>query len=541
MSDYDYARFFPFTQVRPHQARAIEFALDTFISSGKRFCVLELPVGVGKSATGLTIARYLSDRMEGDESGSYFLTTQKVLQDQYERDFGPNALGLLRSIKSSTNYSCAAGTGLTCSDSRRLLALLKDSPGAADIKKACSVGCPYAKAKSDFTQSSLGVTNFSYFLAETTYAKKLTPRHLLVIDEAHNTEVELSKFIEVVFSEKFARDVARCKPPPDKSQEAVADWVKSSYLPGVKKHWKKAERDFKKLMSSGGDVGEDSRRLEALEKHVAKVEKFLESYDTSNWVMNTVFPQPGTKAGKKYEFKPVDVSRYAEDTLFKYGERVVMMSATILNKSAFCRSLGLPEADVGFLSLPSPFPPENRPVHFLPVGSMSKSRIESTLPKMVGVLEEILRQHAGQKGIIHAANYRVANYLRDNLKNPRVLVHDQTNRDRVLQSHISSPDPTVLLSPSMMEGVDLADDASRFQVICKVPFPYLGDSLVQQRMKVDEAWYPYQTAKLVIQSLGRSIRNEADHAVSYILDSDWENFYARNAGMFPSDFSLVLR
>ena len=40
--------------------------------------------------------------------------------------------------------------------------------------------------KEKFIEAPLGVTNFSYFLAETMYAKTLEPRDLLVIDECHN-------------------------------------------------------------------------------------------------------------------------------------------------------------------------------------------------------------------------------------------------------------------------------------------------------------------------------------------------------------------
>ena len=35
----------------------------------------------------------------------------------------------------------------------------------------------------------------------------------------------------------------------------------------------------------------------------------------------------------------------------------------------------------------------------------------------------------------------------------------------------------------MQEGVDLKGDCSRFQVICKIPYPYLGDKWVKARMK----------------------------------------------------------
>jgi Rad3-related DNA helicase len=139
--------------------------------------------------------------------------------------------------------------------------------------------------------------------------------------------------------------------------------------------------------------------------------------------------------------------------------------------------------------------------------------------------------------VVHnCTNYKISKYLVENVRTNRFLSHDSANRDEVLRRHVESPDPTVLISPSMMEGVDLADDASRFQIICKTPFPYLGDLVVKKRMERNKMWYPYMTAKSVIQSLGRSIRNEQDHAVSYILDADWQRFYSRNMHMFPEEF-----
>jgi len=98
-----------------------------------------------------------------------------------------------------------------------------------------------------------------------------------------------------------------------------------------------------------------------------------------------------------------------------------------------------------------------------------------------------------------------------------------------------------LISPSMTEGIDLEGNASRFQVICKVPYPYLGDKLVKKRMNKWKWWYPFQTSKTVIQSMGRSVRSSTDTAVTYILDSDWERFYARNKQLFPSDFHECFR
>ena len=134
-----------------------------------------------------------------------------------------------------------------------------------------------------------------------------------------------------------------------------------------------------------------------------------------------------------------------------------------------------------------------------------------------------------------------SNLIIENLKDKRILTHDSDNRDRVLWKHENGKQPTVLLTPSMSEGVDLKGDKARFQILCKVPYPYLGDKLVKKRMNKWRWWYPLQTAKTVVQSVGRSIRSMDDHAVTYILDSDWERFYYRNKNMFPKDFRSCLK
>ena len=107
--------------------------------------------------------------------------------------------------------------------------------------------------------------------------------------------------------------------------------------------------------------------------------------------------------------------------------------------------------------------------------------------------------------------------------------------------HLNSDKPTILLSPSMTEGVDLQEESSRFQIVCKVPYPYLGDKLVKKRMNKWGWWYPLQTAKTIVQSVGRSIRSNEDFAVTYILDENWNYFYSRNKIIFPEDFRKCLK
>jgi Rad3-related DNA helicase len=122
-----------------------------------------------------------------------------------------------------------------------------------------------------------------------------------------------------------------------------------------------------------------------------------------------------------------------------------------------------------------------------------------------------------------------------------LLTHNSENRDAILAEHVKSSEPTVLVSPSMTEGVDLKGDLSRFQIVCKVPYPSLGDKLVRKRMNKWKWWYPLQTAKTIIQAIGRSVRSSEDYAITYILDSDWERFFSRNGNLFPESFKKTIQ
>lgn len=535
----NYKNIFPYPEIRDQQKEAIDFSVDALSKSDKKFVIIEAGTGVGKSAIGYTVANYINKNLSAHESyvdGSLFVTTQKILQDQYIKDFATRGM---KSIKSSSNYMCTYKKGNTCADSQKELRVEDKS---SRFFKACSFNCVYRKSKESFLSSKNSVTNFPYLLTEATYSKGIKPRNVLVIDEAHNAESELSKFVEITVTDRFAKSMLKLKMPYLKTQFQAYKWIQDVYFPKLssyKKHVNTMMEKYSGLKSKLKDFVTLARQLELLNGHYSKIKRFLELYDNENWVFE-VIPADGRK-GKRLQFKPIDVSPYSQDILFRLGRKIVMMSATILDKDGFCKTLGINPAEASFISLASPFPVENRPIFSFSIGKMSYKEIDKTLPKLVEAIESILEQHSNEKGIIHAHSYKIANYLKRNIKSRRILVHDASNREEVLHKHLSSKKPTVLLSPSMTEGVDLVDEASRFQVVCKVPYPYLGDKLVKKRMNKWKWWYPLQTAKTIVQSVGRSIRSDEDHAVTYILDSDFGYFYSRNKQYFPEGFKACLK
>ena len=104
-----------------------------------------------------------------------------------------------------------------------------------------------------------------------------------------------------------------------------------------------------------------------------------------------------------------------------------------------------------------------------------------------------------------------------------------------------SSDPTVLVSPSMMNGVDLKDDLSRFQVIMKVPYPNIKSKKIKKRQKDNKEWYNWKTVVDLIQAYGRSIRSEEDYAETYILDESLSNIMKFNFKYLPSYFTDAIK
>jgi ATP-dependent DNA helicase DinG len=90
-------------------------------------------------------------------------------------------------------------------------------------------------------------------------------------------------------------------------------------------------------------------------------------------------------------------------------------------------------------------------------------------------------------------------------------------------------------------GLDLKDDLSRFQIITKVPYPNRGDRWIEEKRKINEQWYIWQTGLRLIQGYGRSIRSKEDWAKTYVLDSAFGYFVERNKNILPDWFIQAIQ
>ena len=228
-------------------------------------------------------------------------------------------------------------------------------------------------------------------MTEASYSGKITPRELLVVDEAHNTESELSKFVEVAVSERFVKTIIKSGFSTIKTQHQAYTWMRDVYYPRLSSHMKHIKSMTEKFTGIRDAIKKDfvkmSRQLDLVSSHYQKIKTFLNIYDKENWVFELL--PAGDGKSRRIQFKPIDVSPYAEPVLFKFGKKVLMMSATILDKDAFCESLGIEKSQCSFISLPTPFPAKNRPVISVNMGRMVQSEIDRTLPKLVQAVKQI--------------------------------------------------------------------------------------------------------------------------------------------------------
>ena len=562
----DIDNHFPKESYRDGQKEAIEFALNAF-NSGKKIVMLEVPTGGGKSAIGMTCANMVDK--------SYYLTITKILQDQLVDDFGDNIVELkgrnaypctfydrygesmvdkkLWTRNQLTKYKAMSpdcGNGFCKSKFNSgdkfkcnkcfLTSGVEDTGRPKGDLKTLPVGmsysaCPYYEQVHRATRADRVVMNFNSFLFQTQMTKRFDdPRDLMIVDEMHNVEPILLDFVSFTINDLHLMEHGIIIPRLGSAQEYYL-WMKECNIFDVL--FNRA-----KLASSEGD----SRLFDELSRTIKKYEMFqLHMKDSeAEWVCEYTT----NDNYRKVEMKPVFAKSFADKLLFNNASKILMMSATILDVNVVCRSLGIDREDVAAYRVKNRFPVENRPIKLLDTAKMTggKSKMHEWGPKLVKQVNKLVRDHSDQKGIIHTHNFAIMNLILnecDKDVKKRLLNQRDFNNDKkaLLKAHAENNSDSVIIAPAMHEGIDLKDDLSRFQIICKIPYANCFDNeQLARRVEVDRRYYVWLTALKLVQSYGRSVRSEDDHAITYILDESIHKFLRDAGNMMPTWFTEAI-
>jgi len=533
--DPDIRGHFPFPTIREAQSKSLDAIVES-ARAGKKFTLIEAPTGVGKSGLLIAAASWAKTRPcgPGMRSGAYILSTQKTLTAQYMRDFAE--MGLLE-LRGRGNYQCATHE----TDCASAAVFQGDDPEENCAKRGV---CGYANAKKLFMASEIGVTNFSYYLTETMYAGQLPPRNYLCLDECHNVENQLLGFTDTEFTVQRAAEIEVVlpvlKPGAGGNTEAARKWLEDTAFPKVSEYLGSLEAAVTeaRMDNQRDEAIRLAKKFGAWQQFAKRLSLFTKTDRPGDWIaFSDINPKTGKGTGSLV-IKPLTATLFADGLLLSKASNVIMTSATILDFRTFMRNLGIDPAEANVLAVPSEFPVENRPIFYKPCGNMAWKTKQEALPKVAAFMLRLMEKYAGKKGIIHAQSYENLRYFTDfltaNGQGRRLITHTSLpgSREEAVARHCASPDDTVIISPSMTEGLDLKEDLSRFQIIPKVPYMAL-DPYTKARMERDPQWYQYMAALSLIQATGRSVRSKTDKAHTWILDSGFGPFLSRNESIMP--------
>jgi Rad3-related DNA helicase len=523
---------FPFSLYRPHQRECILDALTKLFEQDYGLYVIDAPTGFGKSPVHVDIAAVAYAAMN---KKTWYLTSQRILEDQLTRDFSsvPN-------LKGRSNYICLE------SEEQHQQPILHCDMGSClvdPLKQGCKYahdGCLYVKARETCKNAPVACMNLAYYL---TASRNLDDRDIMILDEAHSVSEWGIKWIEVVIGQN---DIGNLSFPILKTYPEAIDWLKNIVQSAIK-----GERDRTKAKRDWSLVGSKEYQyyfaeLSRLERSLEKITLLLDDWDFchEDWIMSNREARYGKNVYKQLVFTPVTAGRFLGKLLWSHADKVIVSSGTIV-PDYFIKEAGLGNRKFDrkecVFSVPSDFPPERSPVYVIPNHSkMSMGEKAKTFPVIIQELNAIIAKRRDRKGLLHTFSYENAKYIEEHIApelRSMLMMQDRTRRDESLNDWVESKRPSVFVSTNFVEGIDLKDERCRWQGYVKIGYPSLADKRVAKRLELKHnLWFSWQAIENLLQSSGRASRSRDDWAEMFILDGSFTPLYSRYHKYFKQWF-----
>jgi ATP-dependent DNA helicase DinG len=365
---------FPFYALRANQEYILR-EIDSAFSHGFTKIILEAPTGTGKSPLGIAAAM--------TQGSSYILTSTKNLQTQYHNDFSWVYMAKGRSnfkcpkiekdapYKTADHAPCCRDSEYKCSLKTKLKEYYKENEGTKDEKvflySEDNDICEYFHQRNKALVASHSVLNYSMFLS---LLGLVEPRNLLILDEAHELPSEVLKFQSFTITKnRWQKYISKIGfEIPNLGYDDIKGWIefliglKGTILERMKVNSASEIADIEKKILELSFLQPDNltaiaklqERLMEINLLDAKLKNLpvetredvtrLDSTISTiiseplNWIVTEIKFDVVFKDIAKVVFKPLNVPKKCQK-VFDKGQRVLMMSATILDPNTFCRDV----------------------------------------------------------------------------------------------------------------------------------------------------------------------------------------------------------
>ncbi|TYL39795.1 helicase [Natronococcus pandeyae] len=535
---------FPAPSYRGTQKQALRDIRDAF-AAGNDVVLVRAPTGSGKSLLARAVAgcaRTVEEAEPSEASGAYYTTPQVSQLDDVASD---DLLADLNVIRGKSNYSCILP------DERNTP--VNQAPCVRERGYDCSVKhrCPYFSDRAIASNREIAAMTLAYFM-QTAGSEVFRQRDVVVVDEAHGLAEWAEMYATIQLGPRTVPFWDDLRVPEVEGLDRAARYAENVA--------QICTRRKDELLSQESLTPREVRQRDRLQELIGELDWFVSDYrdpqSATTWLVDQSEPRSGESDGDAdvdtdaddepqggpLTIKPMDPERYLRHTVWDRGNKFALLSATILNKDAFCRQVGLDPGKVALVDVEHTFPVENRPLYDVTQGKMTYEQRDETTPKIARTIVRLMQKHPDEKGLVHAHSYdiqeRLADLLRDFGVGDRIRIHDRDGRDAALEEWKASDGSDVFLSVKMEEALDLKGDLCRWQVLCKAPFLNTGDSRVAHRLEEGQwAWY-YRTAlRTVIQACGRVVRAPDDYGATYLADSSLVDLFDRARTDMPDWFA----
>lgn len=505
--------------------------------------ILEAPTGWGKTGLAYQIYKQSGKRV-------LILNHSNVLLKQYMQLLEDNLKDECVSLMGKSNYRCFKNCNKTVSEAR--------CDAKCPWRDIPTNYCEYYWRKDQLPKKDLVISNYHQQLL------CCPDRYdIVVCDECHNIEKIMVDYSTVIVSQEIVNrireefDAVKSK----YKEEEMSIQIKISNLDRCvmtinENNYKEI---FKQFYSTIQSLLEDIKKSETVlqeyltelvnpyERYESRIikDEYHDKYQGENYIYEQ------DKESNEYKLVPLFISKEFKEAIEKLTSKLVLMSATVINPKNMADDLGLDWNKTEYIELGSKVSKEKRPIVLIPTCkiSMKDPNFEHT-PEFISLCDQIvtiLKAHEaeGESGFIYCNSYKLSNMIYRGIlgrTNFEIYMNSNSRETKEVLSNFldTSKKNRLLISCSFAEGVNFNDDISRFQIIPKIPYLFLGSKRISLKNSLNNRWYTNKAIEQIIQVAGRSVRSPQDEAVTYILDSAFKWTYKKYREDYPTWFDEAI-
>ncbi len=552
---------------RQKQLQIINNILLQFIDNNKQNVILSASTGAGKSIIAVIVTQCLYKLLNDtsfNNGKAYILMNTNTLVNQYHNTF--QSYNEFLNLKGKNNYDCDLfnSTADICVYGNKKTRQLMTQ----NMLKYCNQ-CLYNSIKKRIYTTPYIITNYNYyFTALNTKNKSLIkPTLMTVFDQCHLLNNIYCSTYKIVINQKVLVSLSNIVKKyivnyqvikNDKRQKVSNLRSRQSLLKRIQTLQillsTLTQKTYVSFLQELNNIYQTIRIKLQIMNEVFYSQSQFEQYKTYSKIINALLNNK-IKSFIEMEYEHVvDIqpSQITIEPIFlksiyhnmKNSKYNLFMSATI-NPNYLISTMDLDIENTGFIKTDSFFPKESKKVILINHESYnySKMKDQKFIEQMCSIIYNIILQHPTQSGIILTPSFAMNEQIMFNIygkqMNQKIFVHEQsTNLNDILQQFKMYNNPSILISPSLFQGIDLYGDLSTFQILVKAPYATLNNKRTKYILQIYPKIYKQQTLFKIIQGFGRSTRRYEDNSITYCLDTNIERLFYSEQNLWKEQFDV---